>query len=111
MRIPKSILKIGSVASALLLVGGFVAYRAGALEWLMEGEKPAEEPMLTMSMEEAAEYLKAQEGVDMTFMASSKSIAPLIRPKPKSPASQPPASGPTAPGQPPTGPDLSLPKR
>ncbi len=35
MKQPNFLLKLATVVSSILLVGGFVCYRAGAFDWLM----------------------------------------------------------------------------
>jgi hypothetical protein len=113
------LLKLAAVASSVVLVGGFVSYRAGALNWLMASEVPpaqvdenspadqppsAESPLATpaiMSGSKSGIYIvpaapAAKDGptapspaAPPTIMPGSKSVAPLIPPK-----SPPPASGP-----------------
>ena len=42
MKVPRSILKVAAVCSSLLLAGGLIAHKSGALPWL--NPKPAALP-------------------------------------------------------------------
>src|SRR5205823_5553524 len=41
MKKPRFLLKLAAAASSLVLIGGFVAYSAGAFDWLMNRAAPA----------------------------------------------------------------------
>jgi hypothetical protein len=96
---PHALLKLAAVVSSVLLVGGFVSYRAGAFTGLMEtGEQPAEpasspdpeknlmggSKSKTISFEPpAAQQPPPGTGPrSPTIMSGSKSIAPVIVPLP-----------------------------
>jgi hypothetical protein len=114
------VLKLAAVASSIVLVGGFVSYRAGALNWLVayeaptrvEDKSPADPPQadgtstnpVIMSGSKSGIYIvpaspAAKDGPAAapaapppTIMPGSKSVAPLIPPK-----SSPPANSPQSP--------------
>src|SRR5260370_36850146 len=80
MKPPNSLLKLAVIASSVLLLSGFVAYRAGAFNWLftptiMSSSKSHQifgAPATTQEPPTEATTL------DPTIMYSSKSMAPLI---------------------------------
>jgi hypothetical protein len=90
----KLVLKLAVIASSVLLLAGFVAYRAGAFNWLFEPALMGSSKSAKIFLPPATTQPQPPEvtPLDPTIMSSSKSIAPLIvQPPPASPADKPPA--------------------
>lgn len=101
MKQPHPLLKIAAVASSVLLVGGFVSYRAGAINWLVE-TNPAPANSDSQSDDILVSVPEGSSG-SLRFMVGSKSDAGLIRlpPQSQTPAAQPqPPSAETTPSKP-----------
>src|SRR5215208_332909 len=89
--------KFAAFIPAVILVGGFVGYRAGAFERFTKTE-PQPDPGANTQPQPASEG-------DPAFMAGSKSFRPVIAipPASESPAAPPsPAPNSATPGKPPT---------
>jgi hypothetical protein len=121
----RSLLKFGAIVSAILLVGGFVGYRAGAISWVMGTSPPPTDAVMGGSkfktihtatpsqpdtllpgskydlvIQPPAQSQPAGDArqADETFMGGSKTLVfPVIPPKQ-------PGTPPPAPAQPPTPP-------
>lgn len=88
MRQPHPLLRLAAVASSILLLGAFVSYRAGAVNWFTgtaagPEQSAAPEPPTPVKPETPPGGEKPP-----TLLPGSKSIAPLI-PPPAPPAQQP----------------------
>jgi hypothetical protein len=70
MKRPNGFLKLAALVSSILLVGGFVAYQAGAVDWIIRGPSPLHEQANDTTSEES------QSGVATTMMSGSKSFTP-----------------------------------
>ncbi len=117
MKSPNSLLKVATVVSSVLLVGGFVSYRAGAFDWLTgTGARPANSessPALDPSLLSGSksdlifrEPANSQQPPPAAqpapaIMSGSKSLAPAIFP-PAQP--DPPNAQAPSPSQPSKGP-------
>jgi hypothetical protein len=95
---PGPLLRTCVVVCSALLIAGFVAYRAGALDWATGAEsRPAEtaNPAATSSTDAGTPDPTAADvnAATKVYLSSSKSIAPLIPPTnavpPKTPAAPP----------------------
>lgn len=95
------LLKLATVASSIILVSGFVSYRAGAFNWLVEASAAPADP--EPNVNDILVSVPEESSGSLLFMVGSKSDAGLIRlpPQQKSPATQPqppsPASTPSKP--------------
>jgi hypothetical protein len=69
MKQPGLLLKSAVIASAVVLVGGFVSYRAGAFDWLVKTSPPAAEATPTEAPPPAPEP-------ESTILPSTKSFSP-----------------------------------
>lgn len=111
MKKPNVILKLAVIASSVVLIAGFVAYRAGAFNW----SKPASTQPVDPAAKDSGSWLEiptVMSGSKSTFtpstmppiekvrpstdspsaiMGSSKSLAPLIPASSSKPGSQAPA--------------------
>jgi hypothetical protein len=83
MKRPGYLLKAVTVISSVLLVAGFIAYRAGAFDWLVGNDDAEPERFMSSSKFQTlffglSEKTKEQPGatpqLDPAFMSSSKSI-------------------------------------
>jgi hypothetical protein len=96
MKQPNVLLKLAAVVSSLLLVGGFVSYRAGAFNWLLGTSARPEEAASEQPPPDTAQPAQ-------TIMYSSKwgvfvAPSPPSTPSEQAPApSQQPAAGTTQP--------------
>lgn len=95
---PNLLLKLCAVASSLLLAGGFVSYRAGALDWL---RKPAATAIETPTARDdiiVADPLKEattpanRATADGQLLWSSKSGAVFVAPQTTTPVVEPPVT-------------------
>jgi hypothetical protein len=85
---PKSLLKMATVASSVLLLGAFVSYRAGAFNRLVETSAPPADSGTRPSAEE-----KLSDGApqpDPTIMSSSKSMIIHVPPSFNTRVAKPP---------------------
>ena len=71
MKQPQLLLKLAALASSTLLVGGLVAYRAGALDWLSGGRAPTAASETNPTRDEARSEKTPQPAP--TIMPSTKS--------------------------------------
>ncbi len=84
MKQPRFLLKASAVVSSLLLAGGFIAYRAGALDWISPQSKPAVlggskskvlmEPAKTDSQNASPAVGDKPSDASKTVMSGSKSL-------------------------------------
>jgi len=74
------ILKIAAVFSAIVLVGGFVSYRAGAFDKFFEPPAPVAPPQSAPAPETTP---NSTETLDPILMSTSKSAGVLIPPPKK----------------------------
>ena len=103
MQSRRKYLKLAAFVPALVLVGGFIGYRAGAFElpWL---SKPAPPPEVQPDPQPTAAQPPANS--EPTFLPGSKSLSNLgvgrsgVKP-PHDPANPPPGSVPPTPEKPP----------
>jgi hypothetical protein len=99
---PHAALKLAAVASSVVLVAGFVSYRAGAFEWLSKPDvqstgDPGETILPSSKVSQIAQpkdVPAGQTGTDPAMMSGSKSIIFVV------PPSSPQPGGSTA-GSPP----------
>jgi hypothetical protein len=94
MKYPRFLLKLATVASSVLLVGGFVSYRADALNWLMQASAP-DEPTTSRSPVEPTRSQGLPPASALTepaYMSSSKSIIFVPAPSPNTPGAHPPST-------------------
>jgi hypothetical protein len=104
---PKLFVKLATVASSVLLVGGFVSYRAGAINWVTEpGTEPADSRCNPAGDENLSDDSKSgpkipkrtaskkpsndQKQKSPTIMVGSKSFSLTEAPFPPSASNQPP---------------------
>jgi hypothetical protein len=80
MKIPRSILKVAAVCSSLLLGGGLIAYRSGALPWLeTKPVAPPEEMHLSSSKYATVDVTTISTiPYDHSYLAGSKSMPGII---------------------------------
>jgi hypothetical protein len=100
---PGAFLKLAAVASSLLLVGGFVSYRAGAFDRLLgTSARPADPELLPSSkVKQILVVPTTTQQKDPALLPGSKSIAisPLVpAPGPKEQAA-PPSTSTTTPAE------------
>jgi hypothetical protein len=97
-----TLIRIGSITGAVLLVGVFVSYRAGAFDRIVQPTPPAD-PQPVTNVEAPAEPSATPEQLNPILISGSKSAAvvfPAPSGSPKYPADAPPPS-PTPPAAPP----------
>jgi hypothetical protein len=94
MKYPRFLLKLATVASSVLLVGGFVAYRADALNWVLQTSATAEPATSPSPVEPTGFQASPPAGAltDPAYMSSSKSIIFLPAPPPNTPGTPPPST-------------------
>jgi hypothetical protein len=73
---PHPLIKLAAVVSDVVLVSGFVCYRAGAVNWFVRKSAPLHEP----STSDDLNVLVDNSTGSLMFIARSKSEAGLIRP-------------------------------
>ena len=118
MKEPHTLLKLGAVASSLLLVGGLIGYRAGAFHWFtkttpaVSGDAPQAAPTImysskdgliveSASLDSAAAPAPATAGPVLLPGSKSAAILPVIPPaSPKATDSQPRSNSQTSPPSP-----------
>ena len=107
MKKPSLLLKLAAVASAIVLLSGFVSYQAGAFNWLSRPTVPPPDP-LTVAPEEPSpaspESTTLPAELPPTLLPGSKTI--VISPSlPVKPAEQPqaPSQSIETPGKPTAG--------
>jgi len=99
---PRYLLKAITIISSVLLVAGFIAYRAGAIDWLLGTGDGGEPEQFMSSSKVKTLFFGLGEGnttppvtstqVDPAFMSSSKSIILVSPAKTKDvPAGSPPS--------------------
>jgi len=105
MKLPKPLLQLGAIVSSAVLIGAFVCYRAGAFNALTETSSPLVDADSSPTIE-INDPNSPKEGnvavdpaavrVDPSFLAGSKSLAPLIVPSSQTSSAQqpPPPSAP-----------------
>jgi hypothetical protein len=104
MKKPRYLLKAITIISSVLLVAGFIAYRAGAIDWLLGTGDGGEPEQFMSSSKVKTLFFGLGEGnttsaspvtgtqVDPAFMSSSKSIILVSPAKTKDvPAGSPPS--------------------
>jgi hypothetical protein len=89
---PNPILKLAAVVSSVLLVAGFVSYRAGAFDWVGKADSPAVESEPNPA--DGASQSPAEGAPSEAFISGSKSAIFVV------PPSSAPPGGSTA-GSPP----------
>ena len=101
---PRYLLKAATVISSVLLVAGFIAYRAGAFDWLVGNDDTEPERFMSSSKvktlffglsEKTKDQPAATPQLDPTFMSSSKSIIFVSPAKTKDAPANSPASKPS----------------
>jgi hypothetical protein len=97
MKKPGMILKVLTVVSSVLLVAGFIGYRAGAFDWILGNETAGETERFMSSSKVKTLFFGLGDGKpsdvpsatypqsDLSFMSSSKSII-LASPEKTKPA-------------------------
>jgi len=91
MVLSRSVIRLSVMASSVLLVGGFVSYRAGAFDWLKNSE-PAPTQMGGSKIRQVtfpSDFQPQEKATPQTIiMSGSKSLAPIIV-NPTPPGDQP----------------------
>ena len=99
MKLPRAVLKVAAVGSSILLVAGFVSYRAGAFDWLGGSvPQPVEAdpaPVVDVAPELVADPPTAINPLTPPVVLSSSKSAIIVTP----PSPTPPGGSQSGPAQ------------